>query len=171
MNKSRRSYVGSPHAFMRLKTDLGAWKSSKFLILNVFFGMGGALPPWRYKSHIHSSLDPCVFWSVKKTAFSQKKGSPDLLQAPKYPREFPDSTSNRKKTESRGRDDVMQFVDGFFGCWLVDDVLLKQNFLGLTCRKIVVTLNAICWWKKHVLAQQKCEPWQGFLGDPLWSRV
>ena len=62
-------------------------------------------------------------------------------------------------------------MDGFFGCWLVDDVLLKQNFLGLTCRKIVVTLNVICWWKKHVFVQQNANRDKVFWGSTVIQGV
>lgn len=90
------------------------------------------LPPWRYKSHIHSSLDPCVFWSVKKTAFSQKN-DPRICSRLRNPREFPDSTSNRKK-ESRGRDDVLTIcgwtICGWMCAWLVGEMFLRQIFLG-----------------------------------------
>ena len=52
------------HIFMHLKTDLGAPKNpwiSWFWMW--FFLVGGASLPWRYKFHVNSSLDLCVFFS------------------------------------------------------------------------------------------------------------
>lgn len=76
--------VGSPDVLMRLKTDLGARKSSNFLTY-----------PHEGTSLIYTHLWIHVFFDRLKRQLFTKKGSPDLLQAPR--REFPDSTSNRKK--------------------------------------------------------------------------